>query len=332
MPSKVTLADVARRAGVSTQTVSRVVNDNAAVRSETREKVLEAIEQLGYRPNSVARSLVTNRTMTLGLVVPDIGNPYFSEVVRGAEDTAREFGYHIFLCNTDQMPERELTAIRALEERQVDGIILCSTRIPEAELRKALQSSTPFVLTGREWLEGAVGSVHSDDYQGLRLAIQHLQNSGRCNIAFAAGRPGGPGHHRRMRAWYEFIERGELCEDRAIAVPCATTPAGGHEAISKVLRDRPEVDGVVCFNDLIAIGAVRACVDAGRRVPEDVAVVGMTNIALASLVQPPLTTVDHSKHEIGKQAIAMLVDHLAGREHEREIVMASRLIVRASAP
>ncbi len=332
MSSRVTLADVAQRAGVSTQTVSRVVNHNPAVRPETRARVLEVIGELGYRPNTVARSLATRRTMTFGIVVPDIGNPYFADVVRGAEDAARGLGYQILLCNTDQMPERELTAIEAFQEKQVDGIILCSTRIPEEDLPDTLRTHTPIVLTGREWVEGAVGAVHADDDRGLLLAIKHLLQRERRNIVFAAGRPGGPGHARRMRAWHEFADSAGYCAEQLVAIPCATNPAGGQEAASQALRDNPEVDGIVCFNDLVAIGAVHACIEAGKRVPEDVAVVGMTDIALASLVEPPLTTVGHAKHELGKQAVAMLVDHLASRAHEREIVLKTELVVRASAP
>lgn len=332
MGTKITIADVAREAGVSTQTVSRVVNGKDEIRPKTRQKVLDVIERLGYRPNAVARSLATNRTSTLGLVVPDIGNPFFSEVVRGAEDAAREHGYHVFLCNTDQKPEREQAAIRALQDKWVDGIVLCSTRLQEDQLQEFIRGRQGIVLVSRERIDGSVGSVRVDDVRGTILAMNHLLASNRQNIAFLAGIPGGPSHRIRMQGFSIAVETAGLGTNQAIAVHCVSNPAGGYEATKKVLVDRPSLDGLVCFNDLVAIGALRACLEHGIRVPEDVAVVGFDDIALASLVQPPLTTVRRSKHELGAEAVKMLVDHLRGHDHEKEVVLEPELIVRGSAP
>jgi len=329
---RITIADVAREAGVSTQTVSRVVNNKDSVRPETRRAVLEVIERLGYQPNSVARSLATNRTLTLGVVVSDISNPYFADVVRGAEDAARERGYHVFLCNTDQDLQREVEAIRALQGRQVDGVVLCSPRLPEEELMELFQGRQEFVLVGREWIENAVGSVRSDSAGGVGLVVEHMVTRGLRKLAFAAGRPGGPGHRIRLAGFKEAIRAAGLDIESAVILPCATGHAGGYQAASELIEKHPDVEGLICFNDLVAIGALRACVEHGVRVPEELAVAGIGDIALASLVQPQLTTVSHPRHGLGVQAVSMLIDHLSGKEHEREILLKPELIVRASAP
>jgi LacI family transcriptional regulator len=332
MRSKVTIADVAREARVSTQTVSRVLNNKNEIRPETRLMVQQVIERLGYRPSSVARSLATNRTSTIGLIVPDIGNPFFADVVRGAEDAARERRFHLLLCNTDQMPDREEAALLALEDQRVDGIILCATRLPEDRLTELVVRRQGVVLVGREPVAGAIGAVRSNEENGAMLATTHLVTSGRRNITFLAGRPGGPSHRLRLKGFHQAAKTLGLSEAEAQTKFCVSNPSGGYQAASEVLREHPDVDALICFNDLVAIGALRACLESGARVPEDIHVIGFDDIVLASLVQPPLTTVKRPRHELGARAVQMLLDHLGNVDHERDIVLSSELVVRASAP
>lgn len=179
MPSRVTMADVAREADVSLMTVSRVVNEKGEVSPATRQRVLEVIEQLGYRPSAIARGLATQRTGSVGLVMPDVSNPFFSDVAHGAEHLAYAEGYNIFLCNTDEDPQRELSVLQSLEEKQVDGVVLCSSRLYDSELEAALAHHPAAVLVNRR-LEGGgvVGSVVIDDEAGGRMATQHLLQAG----------------------------------------------------------------------------------------------------------------------------------------------------------
>jgi LacI family transcriptional regulator len=332
MRSKVTIADVAREANVSTQTVSRVVNHKDGIRPSTRQAVLDVIDRLGYRPNIIARSLVTTRTSTLGMVVPDIGNPFFAEMVRGAEDAAREHGYHLMVCNTDQLPEREEEAILALEDKWVDGIVLCSSRLPEDRLRAVLSRRQGVVLTGRMPVEGAVGSVRDSDEEVVRLALQHLLSRGKRSITFLAGWPGGPAHALRAAAFKSLTSELGLTQQEAHIALCVTNTGGGYESATKVLQQRPDTDGLICFNDLVAIGAIRACLEQGRRVPEDVHIVGFDDNVLAGMVVPPLTTVRRSMRGIGHEAVDMMVKHLRNEEHPFDRLLPLTLVVRESSP
>lgn len=332
MKSKVTIADVARVARVSTQTVSRVINNKGEISPATRQLVQDVIDQLGYRPNTFARSLVTNRTTTLGLVIPDIGNPAFAEVTRGVEDTARELGYNVFLCNTDQNPDREEAAILALADQRVSGILLCSARLPEERLSPILARLPGIVLVASDPVKGSAGSVRVDEVKSAIIMTQHFINGGRERIAFLAGRPGGPSHRQRLRGYAEALKAAGKEHDPDLIVFCSSNPIGGYEAASQLFSAGISFDGLICFNDLVAIGAMRACREHGRRVPEDVAVGGFGDQILASYTEPPLTTIHRSTHQLGEMAVRVLVNHLQGHDHEHDIVVAPKLVVRGSAP
>lgn len=332
MRTKVTLADVAHEANVSSQTVSRVVNNKPGIRPETRQAVLDAIDHLGYRPNIIARSLVTNRTLTLGMIVPDIGNPFFADLVRGAEEAAREHGYHIMLCNTDLLPEREESAILALEDKWVDGIILAWSRLSDERLRKVVTRRSAVVLAGNAYVDGAAGAVRDSDEEIIRLILDHLVSRGKRKISYLAGRPQGPAYPRRRDAYLAITRELGLSESDARVAVCAPDLTGGHEAASREFAEDADVDAFVCFNDLVAIGAIRACVERGLAVPDDVHVVGIDDNVIARMVEPPLTTVQRSTRAIGSTAAHILVKHLRGEDQPTEHLLPVSLIVRASSP
>ena len=317
----ITIADVAREAGVSTQTVSRVLNDKLEISAVTRDRVAEVIERLGYRPNSVARSLVSNRTFAIGLTVPDICNPFFPDIARGAEDTAREHGYEVFLCNTIEDPGREATVLRALENRRVDGTIVCSSRLPDAELFPYLKRQRAAVLVNRPAPAEVTGGVRMDDASGTARAVQHLLRGGRRTIGFLAGPPRSHSGAERARGYEETLSAAGIGQNSDLVVPCGPTVEGGYEGARTLHSGRPGVDGLVCYNDLAAVGALRACEELGLRVPEDVAVVGCDDIMLAGLVSPALTTLRAPRYEIGAHAVRMLLDHIEGRRERAEVVL-----------
>lgn len=335
MTRRVTMSDVARQAGVSLMTVSRVVNDKGKVSPATRRRVLEIIEQLGYRPSGIARSLATRRTGTLGLVVPDVANPFFADVARGAEHVAYAEGYNVFLCNTEEDPQRELTVLQSLEEKQVDGLVLCSSRLDDGELRAVLGRYSAVVLVNRrlESREGGVGAVLLDDVTGGRLVTQHLLDSGHRAVGFLAGPSASHSGRQRTKGYRAALLAADLQPNPAWETPCPANVDGGHQAAKDLLIAHPELTALFCYNDLVAVGALQACADLGRTVPHDVAVVGFDDIPLAALVTPSLTTCRVPRYELGVQAMCLLLNQVGGCLGEcKDIVLRPELIVRASAP
>ena len=330
--NRITIADVAREAGVSRQTVSRVLNDKDEIRASTRESVMRVIERLGYSPSGVARSLATNRTLTVGLVVPDITNPFFPKIARGVEDVAREHGYEMLLCNSVEDPGREEHVLRALEGKRVDGTIICSSRLPDERLFECLERQRAAVLVNRRAPPELAGTVRVEDAEGTVQAVDHLLHSGRRIIAFLCGPPNSHSARERASGFETALSAEDHDLDPGIMRPCAPNPEGGYEAALALLSERPGVDGLVCYNDLVAVGAMRACAELGLGVPDDVAVVGCDDIMLAGLLSPALTTIRVHKYEIGASAARMLLDRIRGRRGESEVLLRPELIVRESAP
>lgn len=330
--NRVTLADVALKAGVSTQTVSRVINNKSEISADTRQRVLDIIQQLGYRPNRVARSLVTQQTFTIGLVIPDIANPFFSELTRGAEDVAWENGYNVLLCNTVEKEEREKASLHLLEETRVDGVILCSSRMNQEELFPMLESFRSVVLVNRPAPAHVAGVVRIDDFEGGFSAANYLLRAGRRKLAFLAGPVKSFSGCERLRGGIEAMKAQGLilCPERQRF--CPPKRQAGYDAAIELLKLYPDIDGLVCYNDLVAVGAMQACAELGRDVPGDVAVMGFDDIVLSRVVCPTLSTLSISKVQMGASAARMLLDRIQGREDQDEIVMKPNLILRGSTP
>ncbi len=330
MRSKVTISDVARAAGVSAQTVSRTLNGKGEISPGTRRLVLDVIDRLGYRPSSIARSLATNRTLTLGLVVPDIANPFFPEVARGIEDAAWEAGYGVMLCNTLESLPREEAAIRSLEEKRVDGIIVCSARLPDEKLFELLRPHRAVVTINRNIPEHIGGMVAIDDASGSAAAVKHLLSGGRRAIGFLAGPATSYSGRRRGEGIAQALAEAGL--PPAEAEQCAPDVAGGYAAAMRTLNSNTNIDSLICYNDLVAVGALQACAELGRAVPNDIAVIGFDDTLLAALVRPSLTTLRVSKYDLGTDAARMLLQRIGKQQTRREILHKPELIVRDSAP
>ena len=329
---KTTIADVAREAGVSSQTVSRVINNKGEISAETRKSVLAVIERLGYRPSSIARSLATSRTHTIGLSVPDIANPFWPEIARGIEDVAWERRYHVFLCNTTEAPEREEAILQLLEDKRVDGVIVAGSRLPDERLLSLLGNHPATVLVNRTLPGSQTGSVRVDARQGAILAIDHLLARGRLRIGFLAGPPASQNSRAHMSGYLAALEAAGHTPDPDRIIACPPTLEGGYQAVKALFDRHPNLDALYCYNDLIAIGVLQACVELGLRVPDDVAVVGYDDILLASLVTPSLTTLRVSKYAVGASAARMLFDRIQGHVQPSELIIEPELVLRASAP
>lgn len=332
MPNRTTIADVARLAGVSTMTVSRVINAKGEVKPETRARVERAITQLEYQPSQAARTLTTRRSHTIGVFVPDITNPFFPAIVRGAEDVAWREGYGITLINTVENLERERAAFQRFEAHRVDGVIACSARLPDADLIRFLQRHPHSVLVNRNTpVAGLASSVEVDDVKGAHLAIAHLCNRGRRTVAMLAGPSRSASAQRRRWGAAEALTfHGHSLSDDLIEEG-EPTEQDGRRAMAALLARRPDIDAVYAYNDVVAIGALEAMQSVGKRVPEDIALIGSDDIRIASLITPTLTTLRSDTYAIGKQAAELLFERLRGAP-TRRVLMDPELIVRESAP
>ncbi len=329
----VTIRDVAKAAGVSTATVSRALNETALVTEETRRKVLEAIERLGYRPNAVARGLTTRKTKTIGLVVSDIMNPFYPEVARGVEDVLSTYGYNVILCNTDRNAERESAYINLLIEKRVEGIVFASLPADKALLIDLDRNGVPWVSAGHAIDDLDHDCVVVDNVLGACQATQHLIRVGHKRI----GHITGPLHEsvtaERLEGYRRAMANQGLDPDDPPAVEADYKQAGGYAAALRLLASTPPVTALFVGNDLMAIGALEAAHDRGLNVPGDLAIVGVDDIPIASLHTIQLTTVAQPKTEIGAVATRMLLDRIERVSPETartgaKVVLAPRLIVR----
>ena len=329
--------DVAQKAGVSLMTVSRVINNKGDVSSETRQRVLNVIRDLGYRPSGIARSLAAGQTFTIGLVVPDIANPYFSGMAHGVAMPAYEEGFGVLLCDSEELPERELALLDVLEEKRVDGVVVAAPRSPNEKLLPILKRHSNVVIVNRLFddyeVPGHLGFVINDDRNGGHLITSYLLNSGHRAIGFLAGPSTSYGSERRHIGYREALEGAGIAYNPDYVTNCPPTVEGGRDATIDLIRRNPEISGLFCFNDLVAIGALQCCHQLKRQVPEDLAIIGYDDIPMASWVTPALTTCHVDFEEMGKLAIQLLIDQISGCSDSCEnIVIQPQLVVRASAP
>jgi len=298
---------VGDRAGVSTATVSRVLSGAVKARPATRERVLAAVRDLGYRPSGVARSLKLQRTQTMGVIISDVENPYFAEMVRAIEDVARELDYALLLCNGAEDPEREAAYLEVLAERRVDGIIIATGGVGKRHARWLAKAPVPVVMVNTETPVAGIPTILSDNHAGGRMAADLLIRLGHRAI----GHLSAPGAHAasapRLAGVRDALKSAGLGSDCLTIAEGDGHVAGGERAMIELLASAPSVTGVVCYNDLTAIGAMRALRGRGWRVPRDVSVEGFDGLDLAAYVDPPLTTIVQQKAVMARWA----VEHLA---------------------
>lgn len=331
--NRVTMADVAREAGVSLMTVSRVINEKGDVSDDTRQRVLTVVERMDYRPSGIARSLATHRTGTIGLVVPDISNPFFADVARGVADAAYLENYSVFLCSSDEEPERELEFVASLEEKRVDGLIVCSSRLPRQDLTVALTRHTNVVLINRRANDLGAGAVLADDETGARMIVEHFVRRGHKNIALLAGPSASYSGKARLSGYRSVLETSGIAWQPDLVRHCAPTADGGAEAAEALLTERPDITALFCYNDLVAVGALRTCTSRSLEVPARIAIAGFDDIAIAALVNPPLTTCRVPRYDIGVQANRLLLNQINSEPcNGCETILPVEFVVRASAP
>jgi len=313
-------------------TASRALDDNRStmVRPETVDRVRRAAAELGYRVNRMARGLKTNRSFTIGMLIPDITNPFFPPIVRGAEDALAEDGYTLVLANTDNDQDKEHRHLIRMLERQVDGLLLAMARRRDPLVEDLLGGSTPMVLVNRTIDRGGVPAVIPDDQAGMTLAVEHLYQLGHRWLAHVAGPSDTSTGARRAAGFSAAVSLLGLPDPLVREAP-AFSDAAGREAARPVFARTPHPTAIVAANDLIALGVIEAGEEVGLRCPDDFSVVGFNDMPFADRFRPSLTTVRIPEYEIGLRAAGVLLGRIDQPDRPPEtILIAPELVVRES--
>jgi len=328
----ITIADVALRAGVSKTTVSHTLSGKRPVSEETRRKVEQAVQDLGFRPNILAQGLRMQRSQTVALIIPDITNPFYPVLARGLQHALVEQGYHTFLCNTDGQLEQEQAFLDDVVHRQVDGIVLVPFQLTTEAIEGALAANIPVVSIGKVIDHPYVDIVRPDDTQGAREATEYLIAHGHRRIGMITGAIGVAISERRLAGYREALERAALVFDPQLVVRGNFVRQEGREAMRTLLALEHRPSAVFCGNDLMAIGAMDAVREARLVIPQDMAIMGFDDIDAASLVTPALTTVLNPAYELGEIAGRYLLERIFDEyEGERRcMIVPHRIIERAS--
>jgi LacI family transcriptional regulator len=335
-----TQVDVAKRAGVSRATVSYVLNGQiegrVPISEETRQRVLNAIEELGYEPDARAQALRSGSTRTIALIIPDLRNPHFCEYATGIEEAARASGYHMLLSSTTLNDEYAVEVFKDLSRRRFDGLILASSFILEsaeaqATLDQVRKSGLPIVELSDNY---GVDAVSADYREATREVMEYLLSLGHRRIGLLYGVGGVGGHEMaddRLESYRESLNAANLPVDRDLIVDCGPTIEDGYQASLKLLKLASRPTAILSINDLLSMGALRAAVDSGLQVPRDISFVGFDDISMANYLVPRLTTVTKNALTLGRQAFEILLARIQDPTLPRQVILGSaRLIIRES--
>ncbi|GAA0379935.1 catabolite control protein A [Bacillus horti] len=328
----ITIYDVAREAGVSMATVSRVVNGNPNVKPATRKKVMEAIKRLGYRPNAVARGLASKRTTTVGVIIPDISSLFYAELARGIEDIANMYKYNIILCNSDQRIDKEIHLVNTLLEKQVDGLLFMGSQITDEHKDVFTTASVPIILSATRDSEGELPSVNIDYFQASFDATVSLIERGHTKIGFISGPLEDPligqsrleGYKKALRdAGIEFV-------DEYLQIGNYRYQSG-LDATAQLLKLAERPTAILAMNDEMAVGAIHSCQDNGLEIPNDMEVIGFDSTRLCAMVRPTLTSVVQPMYDIGAVSMRLLTKYMNKEKvEEHKVILPHRIEQRQS--
>lgn len=324
-----TLKEIAQMAEVSTATVSKILNGKDKYISEaTRQKVLDIAEREGYIPNAIAKSLKMKSTKTLGIIIPDVMNLFFSELARGVEDAAERKGYSVILCNSDNKLSKEEKYIQVLQEKMVDGIIFTAS---EQSINRSLKRrNIPLVLLDRDIsIDDEVGRIVVENEEGAYKATKHLISKGCKNIGFISSDAVNKSSGQRLKGYKRAIfEEGLDFDEENIYLQNYSIETGYKG--TKALLGRKDLDGICCGNDLIAIGAMKALKEKNIKIPDQVKVIGFDDIQISQYTDPPLTTIKQPTYELGEEAVNMLIGIIEKRDISMSQILKTKLIERGS--
>ncbi|WP_254062076.1 LacI family DNA-binding transcriptional regulator [Acidobacterium sp. S8] len=328
------MKDIANDLGLSVVTISKVLRNHPDVGEETRERVLRRVKELNYQPNILARSLVTGRSYLVGLVVPDLLHPFFAEVAKALSTAIQSKGYSLIVSSSEEDPELEQREIRQLQARRLDAMVIASTRTGIADFDQ-LQKEEVFVLIDRDLPGLAANYIGIDDEAAGRIATKHLIDIGCRRIAHIRGRENSTGVRRFDGYRKTLIANGlEYRDEYVIARSRVDTQSleQGAEAMRLLLHRNPRPDGVFCYNDPLAIGAIRSIMDAGLRIPEDIALIGCGNLHYDDCLRVPLSSIDQHSQQIGQRAAELVLSLIEAKQRPlpRSYILNPELVVRAS--
>jgi LacI family transcriptional regulator len=329
---RVTMQDIARDLKVSVVTVSKALRHKGKISTATRNRVLKRAKKLNYQMNWVARSLVTRRTYTIGLLLPDFRHPFFAEIAKAVAETVRQEGYHVIISYFEEDAKLEATEAESLVARQVDGLIVASAQAPGDDLFKRIQArKVPFVLIDRP-ITGTRASFVGTDNRALgELATEHLIAQGCRRIAHLRGPAVGIAE-ARLAGYRKALRKHGLEMLPHYVVEARYDDDMGYRAMQKLLRTDPAPDGIFCYNDPVAIGAMKAIIEAGLNVPRDVAVIGAGNVHYSDVLVVPLSTIDQGTVQIGTRASEILMEEITAKRalRPKTVLIEPKLVVRKS--
>lgn len=331
----ITMQQIAKRLGVSRTTVYRALNNLPRINESTKKKILREVKKLNYRPNAVARGLALQRTYTFGLIIPDITNPFFSELTQSIENNAARKGYNIILGVSEDDPKKEAAHISIFRERRVDGIIISPIYAHmkrNRNIEEIREDKIPYVVLGCP-KTAKVDYVIVDEERGAYKIIEHLINLGHKRIAYICGAVYAVAGLNRLEGYKKALKRYGLKFDKNLVINCGPKMVDGYKAAKKILtvgKNRPTA--IFALNDLLAIGVLKAIREAGLKVPEDVALVGFDDIEVGAFLEVPLTTIIQPKRKMGKMALEILIDKIEQKNPHglQQIIIEPKIVIRES--
>lgn len=328
-----TMLDIAKAVNVSVVTVSKVLRNEGRISEATRKRVLQQAKQLNYQMNWAARSLVTRRTYTIGLLLPEVAHPFFAEIATSVTQTVRPHGYHVVISSFEENPELESNEADSLLGRQMDGLIIASSQRPRhlEMFNRVRDRKTPYVLIDRPIAGLRACFVGMDNRAIGQLATQHLISRGCRRIAHLRG-PDLVIANDRLKGYRQALAEAGIGRSSQYIMAGGYADGTGFDGMRRLLEKRPVPDGVFCYNDLVAIGAMRAILAAGLKIPDDIAIVGAGNVHYSDMLAVPLTTIDQGTRKIGSIAAELLLARIGTKRtlQPRKILLEPRLVERAS--
>ena len=311
-----TIKDIAKQAGVSHTTVSRALHNSPLISTQTTQRIHEIADRVGYHPSAAARSLKTNRSQVLGVIVSHIADPFFSEVLQGIDDVAQESGYSLFIASAQHNPDRENTIVQTMREHRVDGVILCSPHFTPEQCHQLSSYNIPIVAINNQSEEEFPFSIYHDDADGSRQVTQHLISLGHRKISYLGDSLSGRTTRQRLSGFIQTMQEFDLpvMQEYIHQVP-GNNAAQGLEWVDSLLHLRDKPTSVICYNDMMAVGVLKGLKQAGLIVPDDISVTGFDNILVSDYTQPPLTTIDQPKRFLGAEAGRMMLSQLRLDDH-----------------
>lgn len=326
-----TIFDVAKLAGVSISSVSRVINNRQKTKESTSQNVIEAINKLNYLPNIVAQGLATKRIKTIGIIITDITNPFLAELVREAEKKANDFNYNVIFCNTDESVEREAKYIKVLSNSLVSGFIISATRMSDENIYNLKNNSIPFVLINRYLLGNNIPCVRCDYSSGMQKAVHHLVKKGHKKILLLNGPKNSQASRLKEENYINLLAKYDILYNPDLNQTCQPNKESGFSCLNKVIDNGIQFTAIITYNDLIALGALEALRNRKIRVPHNIAMVSFGDSILAAHSNPPLTSIHLDSALLGKLSMEMLIKIIEGEDLDnKEIVLKPKLIVRES--